>query len=183
MNSRSCVAVLVSSVVFGVCCSAIADDDIDQLVQEANQSIETAAVAVEEARVAIENGKQLVAQIPADSALIGEVRQMLKEASDNWTIAVSSLEGAKQSASKIASASSMDIAKDYKLLATVNARVAFAGAKVVETGLYFVDSVANNKTESLGIIRLAMQDSLAAASQVQFSYQRVKELIASKYSN
>ncbi len=182
MNRRSCVALLVSGVMFGVC-GGVAAEGIDALVQEANASIETAAVAVEEARSAIENGKILVTQIPSDSALLGEVKQMLKAASENWSVAVTSLEGAKESASKIAGASSVEIANDYKLLATVNSKVALSGAKVVQTGLYFVDSAANNKTESLGIIRLAMQDSLAAAKQVQFSYARVKELIANKYSN
>jgi tmRNA-binding protein len=75
------------------------------------------------------------------------------------------------------------MAEDYKLLATVNARVALSGAKVVQTGLLFVDAVANNKAEALDIIRMSMQDSLAAASQVQFNYERIKTLILEKYSN
>jgi len=68
------------------------------------------------------------------------------------------------------------------LLATVNAGVALSGAKVVQTGLLFIESAAGNKTESLDIIRMAMQDALAAASQVEFNYERVKTLIAEKYS-
>ncbi|MEN8255091.1 MAG: hypothetical protein ABFR33_06435 [Verrucomicrobiota bacterium] len=152
------------------------------LAAEADKAVAAAASAVEEARAAIKNGKQFVAMIPADSPLMGEVAEILKAAKENWILAVSALEGAKESASKISSASSPEIAQDYKLLATVNAGVALSGAKVVQTGILFVDAAANNKSESLDIIRTAMQDSLAAAAQVQFNYDRVKGLIAEKYS-
>ncbi len=184
MNRQSYIALMVASglVLGGVFDSARADEATDQLAGDANESIAVAAAAVEEARAAIGNGKELVALIPADSEMMGEVKQMLVAASENWTTAVKALEGAKESASKIGTASSSEIAQDYKLLATVNAGVALSGAKVVQTGLLFIDAVANNKTESLDIIRMAMQDSLAATSQVQFNYERVKTLIAEKYS-
>ena len=68
-------------------------------------------------------------------------------------------------------------------MTTVNAGVALSGAKVVQTALLFVDAAANNKTEALDIIRMAMQDSIAAAAQVQFNFDRVKTLIEEKYSN
>jgi cytidylate kinase len=166
----------------GIVGVAHAEEGADQQVDKVNKSIAAAVSAVEEARVAIENGKQLVALIPADSELVGEVKQMLVAASENWKVAITALDGAKESASKIESASSSELAQDYTLLATVNAGVALSGAKVVQTGLIFVDAAANNKTEALDIIRMAMQDSLAAASQVQFNYERVKTLIAEKYS-
>lgn len=161
---------------------ARAGESIDQLVSDANKSIAVSENAVEEARAAIETAKQFVAMIPSDSTLIVEVTEMLRAVSDNWTLAVDALDGAKVSASKISSASSLEIAQDYKLLATVNAGVALSGAKVVQTGVLFVDAAAHEKVESLDIIRLAMQDSLAAASQVQFNYERVKSLITEKYS-
>lgn len=156
--------------------------DIDQLVAEANESISVAASAVEESRAAIERGKQLIATIPADSEAIEEVTETLKAIKKNWTLAISALDGAKESAFKISSASTAEIAQDYKLLAAVNASVALSGAKVVQTGILFVDAVANEKAEALGVIREAMQDSLAASDQVQFNYERVKSLIAQKYS-
>ncbi|WP_136062838.1 hypothetical protein [Pontiella sulfatireligans] len=167
----------------GIAGVARADQAMDQLASDANKSIMVAEVAVDQARIAIENGKQLVAVIPADSPLMSEVKQMLMAAAENWSIAVDSLSGAKESASKISTASNIEVAKDYKLLAQVNSRVALSGAKVVQTSLLFVDAVAGNKGEALDIIRMAMQDSLAATSQVQFNYERVKALILGKYSN
>jgi hypothetical protein len=183
MNRHSCIALMmVMGLAFGTGTNVQAEDATAKLVADANKSIAAATAAVEEARVAIENGKQLVVLIPADSVLISEVKEMLQASSDNWVLAVAALEGAKESSSKIASASSEELAQDYKLLATVNAGVALSGAKVVQTGLLFVEAAAHNKTEALDIIRMAMQDSLVAASQVQFNYERVKDLISSKYS-
>jgi hypothetical protein len=153
-----------------------------ELIAEANRSIEAAASAVEEAKAAIQNGKQFVAMIPQDSEVMEEVVQMLKDVKASWVLAVAALDGAKASASKISSASSPEIAQDYKLLASVNAGVALSGAEVVKTGITFVHAAANGKSESLEIIRTAMQDSLEAAAQVQYNYERVKTLIAEKYS-
>jgi hypothetical protein len=183
MNRHGCIALMiVSGLVFSSGIAAQAQEDTGALVDESNVAISAATAAVEEARISIENGKQLVAMIPADSPLIVEVTEMLQASSANWAVAVDALEGAKESANKIDSASNIEIAQDYQLLAKVNAGVALSGAKVVQTGLLFVDAAANNKTESLEIIRIAMQDSLAAAAQVQFNYERVKVLIAEKYS-
>jgi hypothetical protein len=173
---------MVAGLACGVGMNAQAGDATGKLVDAASKSIVEASAAVEEARAAVENGKQLVTLIPADSALIVEVAEMLQAASENWVLAVAALDGAKESASKISTASSDELAQDYKLLATVNAGVAVSGANVVKTGLLFVEAAAHNKTESLDIIRLAMEDSLAAASQVQFNYERVKSFIADKYS-
>lgn len=152
------------------------------LADESSAAIFAAEAAVEEARAAIENGKELIALIPEDSSLMPDVTQVLWAASENWKIAVDSLNGAKESASKIGSASTESVAKDYALLSKVNAGVALSGAKVVTIGISYIDAIANNKTESLDIIRTAMQDALAASSQVQFNYERVKTLIAEKYS-
>ena len=183
MNRQGCIALMaVAGLVFSGVLSAHSGEGTDQLLSEANEAIAIAAVAVEEARVAIEEGKQLVTQIPEDSVLASEVKEMLVAAAENWSVAIVALKGAKESASKILEASSQEIAQDYKLLATVNAGVALSGAKVVQTGLLFVEAAAGNKTESLDIIRMAMQDALAAASQVEFNYERVKTLIAGKYS-
>lgn len=183
MNRQSCITfMVVAGCVFGGISGVRAGEGADQLLNEANESIALAAEAIEEARAAIENGKQLIGMIPSNSVMIVEVADMLQAASDNWGLSVVALEGAKQSASKISSAVTPGIAQDYKLLATVNAGVALSGAKVVQTGLLFVDAVAHDKTESLDIIRLAMRDSLVASSQVQFNYERVKSLIAKKYS-
>jgi hypothetical protein len=183
MNRHGCIALMVvSGLAFGAGLTVRAQEESNTLVDAANNAIVSAEVAVEESRISIENGKQLVALIPEDSPVIVEVLEILKASSDNWTLAVAALEGAKQSADKINSASNQEIAQDYKLLAQVNAGVALSGAKVVQVGLLFVEAAANNKTESLDIIRVAMQDSLAAASQVQFNYERVKSLIAEKYS-
>ena len=185
MNRNSCIALRVVAGLGlggGMNIAVGAEKSVNQLVADANNSIAMAATAVEEARASIDNGKQFVAMIPEDSPVLGEVAQMLKAIKENWTLAVSALDGAKESASKISSASTPGIARDYKLLATVNAGVALSGAKVVQTGIEFVDAAAHNKSESLDIIRVAMQDSLTASSQVQFNYERVKSLIAKKYS-
>jgi len=145
--------------------------------------IATAQESVEQARNAISKGKELIAQIPEDSQYLPEVTQMLQAASANWKLAVESMKGAVESSGKIPAATSAGLAKDYALLAKVNADVAFSGAKVVQIGLAYVEAVATNKTESLDLIRSAMQDALAAASQVQFNNERVKNLISEKYSN
>ena len=183
MNRKNCIALMAGAGLFfcGVL-NARSVEGTGQLVLDADQSISVAASAVEEARASIENGKSLVAMIPADSELGDEVKQMLVAAAENWSMAVDALAGAKESAAKIQGATSMELAQDYKLLATVNAGVALSGAKVVQTGLLFIEAVAGNKTESLDIIRMAMQDALAAASQVEFNYERVKTLVAEKYS-
>lgn len=160
--------------------SAFAQDAA--LADESRAAIIAADEAVEVARAAIESGKELVALIPEDSPLMPDVTQVLRAASENWKIAVDSLDGARKSASKIATASNESIAKDYALLSKVNAGVALSGAKVVQIGLAYIDAIANNKAEALDIIRTAMQDALAASSQVQFNYERVKTLIAEKYS-
>lgn len=145
-------------------------------------AIATAEAEVEKARVAIESGKNLIAQIPEDSPLMPDVAQVIEAASENWKIAIDSLNGAKESASKIADASSESIANDYALLAKVNSGVALSGAKVVQIAITYVEAIAEDRTESLDIIRTAMQDALASSSQVQFNYERVKTLIAQKYS-
>ena len=183
MNRQKCVALMAGVVFCGVLSvRAGAVEGAGMMLDEANQSIAAASVAVEDARAAIEKGKQLITQIPADSELLPEVKEILVAAAENWKLAVAALDGAKESAARITTASTQEIAGDYKLLATVNAGVAMSGAKVVQTGLLFVEAVAHDKTESLGIIRMAMQDALAATSQVEFNYERVKTLVAEKYS-
>lgn len=183
MNRQSyIISMMVAGAVFAGMSVVAMGEDVDQLTNEAGESISVASESIQEARMAIESGKQLITLIPADSMMSVEVTEMLRAASENWRLAVDALDGAKESAAKISSASSQGIAQDYKLLATVNAGVAMSGAQVVQTGVLFIDAAANNKTESLEIIRVAMQDSLAAAAQVQFNYDRVKRLIAEKYS-
>ncbi|MCK5675702.1 MAG: hypothetical protein KAH99_01655 [Verrucomicrobia bacterium] len=183
MNRSNCIALMmVAGLGFGSVLNVAGGEQSAELVADADKAVAVAENAVEEARVAIKNGKQFVAMIPEDSPLMEDVAEVLRSAKENWVSAVSALEGAKESASKISSASSPEIAQDYKLLATVNAGVALSGAKVVQTGLLFVDAVANNKSESLDIIKQAMQNSLTAAAQVQFNYERVKSIIAEKYS-
>lgn len=183
MSRHSCIAMMVAGIaVSGMVGQVQALEGADVMMKDANKAVAIAAAAVEQARVAIENGKQLVVLIPEDSEFVTEVKSALLAASENWNAALVALNGAKESASKISTATTPEIAQDYQLLATVNAGVALSGAKVVMTGLSLVDAVANNKTESLGIIRMSMRDSLAAASQVRFNYERVKKLIAGKYS-
>ena len=149
---------------------------------QAGAAIAKAEAEVEKARIAIENGKQLIAQIPTDSPFMPDVAQVVEAASENWKIAIDSLKGAKESGLKIDSATNQSIANDYALLAKVNAGVALSGAKVVQIALTYIDAIANDRTEALDIIRTAMQDALASSSQVQFNYERVKTLIAQKYS-
>jgi len=151
----------------------------DEQVQAA---IETAEAQVEKARAAIESGKQLIAQIPEDSPLMPDVALVIEAASSNWKIAIDSLKGAKDSASKIVTAKNPSIANDYALLAKVNAGVASSGAEVVQIAITYVEAIQGNKTEALDMIRTSLQDALASASQVQFNYERVKKLIAEKYS-
>ncbi len=184
MNRSSYIALMVVAGLgfSGALNSACAVEGSDQLIAEANKSISIAEDTVGEARAAIEAAKQILSTIPADSDQMVEVTEMLAKVKDNWALALEALDGAKESASKIPTASTAEIAGDYKLLATVNAGVALSGAEVVKTGVAFVEAVAADKVEALDIIRVAMQDSLAASSQVQFNYERVKSLITQKYS-
>ena len=177
------VVALSSNVIF---CSAYAQEvgaePAYDISTPAGEAIAKADAEVEKARVAIENGKLLIAEIPADSPFMPDVAQVVEAASENWKIAIDSLKGAKESISKINSATNESVANDYALLARVNAGVALSGAKVVQISLTYIDAIANNRTEALDIIRTAMQDALASSSQVQFNYERVKTLIAQKYS-
>lgn len=184
MNRHSCITLMaVSGMVFGSMVGvAHAEEPTDKSATKAYESVKAAETAVEEARAAIKTGKDLISRIPETSEFHAEINQMITMAAENWKLAISSLEGAKESAAKIATASGSELANDYALLATVNAGVALSGAKVVQTAILFVDAAANNKTEALDIIRMAMQDTVAATSQVQFNYERVKTLIADKYS-
>ena len=100
----------------------------------------------------------------------------------NWKLAVESIEGANQSAEKIAATSSEELANDYALLARANSAVAVSGANVVQIGMTYVEAVANDKTESLDIIRSTMQDALSSSSQVKLNCDKVKSLISEKYS-
>jgi hypothetical protein len=149
---------------------------------EIQVAIDAAEVAVEKARDDIEKGKALLAQIPEDSPLMSDVAQVVQAAAENWKIAVDSLKGAKESAGKIESAGSQSLVGDYAVLAKVNAGVALSGAKIVGMAVAYVEAVASNKTEGLDIMRAALQDAVAASSQVQFNYDRVKKLITEKYS-
>lgn len=183
MNRSSWIGLMVvAGLGLGCVMNVSGAPSTSQLVSEASKSIKAAEVAVEEARAAIGNAKQLLATIPADSPLMGEVTDILKKTKENWTLAVSSLEGAKESASKISAATSIGVAQDYQLLAKVNAGVALSGAKVVQTSMMFIEAVANNKTEALDVIRVAVNNSLEAAEQVELNYERVKAFIADKYS-
>lgn len=180
MNRSVFVGLMVALLVF----SGSARDSCAQSMRadEVFASVAGAEATVADAKDAIKRGKEMVALIPEDSPLLPEVRQMLKEVSMNWKLAVESIEGANQSAEKIAAASSEDLAGDYALLARANSAVAVSGANVVQIGMTYVEAVANDKTEALGIIRNSMQDALAASSQVKLNCDQVKHLISKKYS-
>lgn len=180
MNKYRCLGLMVALLVFSgsvresLAQSVLSDDTL--------ASVATAEAAIADAKTSIKKGKELVALIPDDSPLLPEVGQMLRKVSMNWKLAVESIEGANESASKIASTKSEELAADYALLAKVNSAVAGSGANVVQIGMAYVEAVANNKTESLDIIRSAMQDALAASSQVKSNCDKVKNLISEKYS-
>ncbi len=182
MKRRNWVVALVIGLLSfsGVANKAVAQSAVPADVAD---KLAVAEAAVEQARAAIAVGKELIAKIPEDSPYLPEVTQMLQAASANWKLAIESLQGATESSQKIATATSENLSKDYALLSKVNADVALAGSKVVEIGLAYVEAVAAGKTEALGLIRGAMQDALASSSQVQFNYERVKNLISEKYSN
>ncbi|NNJ70763.1 MAG: hypothetical protein HKP10_05680 [Kiritimatiellales bacterium] len=152
------------------------------LITQAAGAVSEAEMAVDTARIAIGRGKDLYLMIPEDSPMFSDVAQVLEEASRNWKVAIASLDGAKESASKVSTAASESVASDYALLAKANAGVALSGAKVVEISIAYVDAIANNKTEALGVIRIAMRDALEVTSQIQVNYERIKTLIAEKYS-
>lgn len=160
---------------------SVSAQDSSALENEANAAISAAEQAVEQTRAVIETGKQMLATIPEDSAKMEDVSRVIKAAMENWKIAVEALEGAKKSASKVAGANPA-VAGDYVLLAKINAGLAVSGANVVQIAIGYVDAVANNKTEALDVIDAALQDALAASSQVQFNYDRAKALITEKYS-
>ena len=145
--------------------------------------IAAAEKAVAGARDTIAKGKELVALIPEDSPYMPEVTQMLQAAAANWKQAVESLNGATDSAAKIAAAPSAEQAADFALLAKINSDVALSGASVVQIGLAYVEAVATEKTEALDLLRTAMKDGLAGASQVQFYYEKIKSIVSERYSN
>jgi hypothetical protein len=158
-----------------------ASEGTDSLLRSANDSIAAASSAVQNARFAIEKGKKLVLQIPADSDLGKEVELVLVQASQSWDAALLSLSDAKKSASKISSARTQAIAKDYKLLATSTSNLALSGAKSVQASIFFIESVAGN-TDAIGVARVAVQDALAGAKKVEEGANRVRMLILKKYS-
>lgn len=183
MNKSSWIALMViAGVGLGCVADVSAAPNAGQLVAEADKAIKVAEAAVDQARASIENGKALLATIPADSPLMDELTEMLKETKTYWSVAVSALESAKESASKITAASTPEVAQDYQLLARINASVALSGAKVAEIAVDFIEAAANDKTEALDVIREAMAAARKGADQVQLSYERIKGVIADKYS-
>jgi hypothetical protein len=159
-----------------------ASDSSAQLFASANKSINDASSAVENARISIEEGKKLLEKIPADSDLSAEVTEVISAISKHWDVTVKALATAEKTAPRILKATKPGLAEDYKLLATISAGVALSGAQVVQTGILFVDAVANNKTEALSIIRKALADALSQSDQVDQNYDRAKKLIMQKYS-
>lgn len=153
-----------------------------EFTKTAMEALDAAQVEIDAAREALEQGKVLMATIPADSPLMADVAEVIQAASENWKVAVESLQGAKDSAARIESANSDAVAKDFALLARVNAGVALSGAKVVQIAMTYVEAISSEKTEALDMIRGSLQDALASSSQVQFNYDRLKTLIAQKYA-
>jgi hypothetical protein len=180
MNRQGFIIGLMVAVLGSV--FAASAQESSPVADEANAAIAAAEQAVEQARAKIEQGKVVLATIPEDSPMMTDVTRVVKAASENWKVAVESLEGAKKSATRIQASSNPSVSQDFALLAKVNAGVAVSGAKVVEIAIDYVEAVGANQTEAITVIDTALQDALAASSQVQFNYDRVKALITKKYS-
>lgn len=181
MNRKSFVAVLAvalvgSSVMINAASAA-------GMADQAAAAVKDAELTIQDARLAIERGKSLVSLIPQDSPMFSDVAQTLEKTMKNWKMAISALEGAKESLAKVSSAPNAEVADDFALLARVNAGVAHSGAKVVQISISYLDAIANDKTEAVGLIRVAMRDALDASARIQDNYGRVKALIAEKYAN
>jgi len=146
MNRYRCImGLMVGLMVF--CGSTREGIAQSMLADETLASVAMAESAVADAKAAIKRGKELVSLIPEDSPMLPEVAQMLKQVSMNWKLAVESIENANESAAKIASTASQELADDYALLAKVNSTVAVSGADVVEIGMAYVEAVATDNTE------------------------------------
>ncbi|MCF7848843.1 MAG: hypothetical protein K9M45_08345 [Kiritimatiellales bacterium] len=150
------------------------------LAAEANNAVAIAQTAVDDARDSIQGGKDMVTKLKGNPALINEVKKVLVDASKSWAEALKALESAKATAAKVAGAPDLNKAKNLKMMTQVDASVAEANAKVVRTGLYFVEAAAANRTQSLPVIRDAMQDADAAAAQVKFNREQVRNILAGK---
>lgn len=182
MNRHRCVVAVLMGVLIAFTAIPRVVADMTP-ADEAMVAIRSAESAISDARVAIEKGKDLVMLIPEDSPFLPEVSQMLQTASANWKNALSALKAAKQCSERLASPASASLTHEYALLAKSNAAVALCGAKIVQIGLAYVEAVAYNKTESLDVIKGAMDNALSATSQANLHYGKVKELIAEKHSN
>ena len=184
MNRHNCVVLMavVGLVVGGNLSVARAGEASDSVVDNATVAFAAAEVAVEEARASIAKGQQLIKQVPKGSEFEAEIKQVIMVASENWNLAVSAIGNAKESLSLLGNASDPEITKDYALLATVNSGLALSSAKAVQTGLLFLEAAAENKTESLNIIRGAVHDAATTVAQVQMGAERVKKQISKKYS-
>jgi hypothetical protein len=165
---------------FGAAETSVAQSAVGE---EVSGRIDDAQAAIDRAADMIENGKDLITLIPDDSPYFSESAQMLQSAFSNWEAAVESLRGASESAQKISTAGSDALSRDYALLARVNADMAISGAMVVQIGLTYVEALASNKTEALGLIGSRMEDALEASSQVRYHYGKIKKRFSEKYSN
>jgi hypothetical protein len=183
MNRNCFVAVLGVALVGSSLMVNTAVGASSGMADQAAAAIKDAEMTVQEARSAIERGKSLVSLIPEDSPQISDVAKTLEKTMKNWKMAISALEGAKESLTKVSSAPSAEVADDFALLARVSAGVAYSEAKVVQISISYLDAIANNKAEALGLIRVAMRDALDASARIQDNYERVKGLIAEKYAN
>ena len=182
MNRLSCAVLMMGACLFFCGSDVRASDNNEELFASANQSVNAARDAVEEARVSIEKGKALLEKIPADSEYSEEVTAVISAISKHWNTSVDALASAEKITPRILKTKNEGLAGDYKLLTSLSSGVALSGARVVQTGILFVDAVANNKTEALGIIRKVLADALATSDEVDQNYDRTKKLIMQKYS-
>jgi hypothetical protein len=149
---------------------------------EASKAVARAEQAVAQTKAAIEASKALVGGVSGNAALMAEVKEMLRATTDDWEMAIAALDQAKKNAERVASSKDEVMAKDYARLTKLNAGIAISGAKVVSTGLYFVEAAASGKVESLDVIRGAMSAARVSAESVRVSSERTIGLIEAKYS-
>ncbi len=173
MSSKFFLVIVACSVCVGAVSWVFAGEEVPQ-VETAQQAISLAEDAVDAARVSIERGKGFVGQIPEDSDLMCDVKEMLVTTSEKWKLAINALEWAEISAEKMQAAPSDAMSVNYEVLAMSSSFISFSGANMVQVGLLFVEAVATDKAESVGIIGLALQDSMVAFEQLSFHYDGVK---------
>jgi hypothetical protein len=148
---------------------------------KSNADLNSSVQAVERARNAIAKAETVVSQIPADSAELDYVVQLLTKTSEDWDMALSSFNDARICSEKIMKTSNESLLEDYQALFTVSKQLTETHANAVIVAASYIRLVASNNLDQLENIRKSIQEIYQVKQLVRDNAEYTKKAIAEKY--